>query len=124
MYVSNNIPGINDNMVSALNLSGKMMVLLGSQFAGELNKGIFKILNYYYPRRGLLTLHCSALLNSDDSTTLMCGVIGTGKTALSLRAKNVKIIGDDEICWGPKGVFNLEGGCYAKVNNLVKDIEP
>ena len=54
----------------------------------------------------------------------MAGVIGTGKTALSLRAKNCKIIGDDEICWGPKGVFNLEGGCYAKINNLVREVEP
>ncbi len=61
--VSKNIPGINENMITALDLSSKMMVILGTQFAGEINKGIFKILNYYYPKRGLLPLHSSAILN-------------------------------------------------------------
>lgn len=87
MNVSKNIPGINDNMATVLNLSNKMMVILGTQFAGELNKGIFKILNYYYPRRGLLPLHSSALLHpGTNTTTLMCGLVGTGKTALTLRS--------------------------------------
>lgn len=107
MFVSKNIPGINSNMVTALNLSQKQLVILGTQFAGEMKKSLFKILNYYYPRKGILTLHSSATVNPDNTSTIMCGLSATGKTALALRSHKRKLIGDDEICWGDKGIFNI-----------------
>lgn len=100
------------------------MVILGTQFAGEMKKSVFKILHYYYPRKNILTLHSSATQNSDGSTTLMLGLSSTGKTALGLRSDKRKLIGDDEICWTDDGIFNIEGGSYAKTINLDHELEP
>lgn len=98
------------------------MIILGTQFAGEMKKSIFKILHYVFPRRGILTLHAAANLNSDNSSTIMCGLSATGKTALSLRSDKRKLIGDDELCWSQDGLFNIEGGVYAKINGLSKSV--
>lgn len=95
MAVSKNIPGFTSNMVTATNLSKKKVVILGSQYAGEMKKAIFKLIEYIYPRRGLLPLHASATLNEDGRSTLMCGVSETGKTALALRSNSRKLIADD-----------------------------
>lgn len=124
MEMSKHIPGSNANMMTALSLSQKRMVILGSQFAGEMKKSVFKILNYYFPRKNILTLHSSATQNADGTTSLMCGLSATGKTALALRSDKRKIIGDDEICWTDDGLFNIEGGSYAKVMNLDNNVEP
>lgn len=121
MSTSRNIPGFTANMVTGLSLSQRKMVILGSQFAGEMKKSVFKILQYYYPRKNILTLHSSATLNPDGTSTLMCGLSATGKTALGLRSSKRKLIGDDEICWSKEGIFNIEGGCYAKIINLEKN---
>ena len=124
MNISKNIPGVTANMVTALNLSQRRMTILGTQFAGEMKKSVFKILQYYYPRKNILTLHSSATLNENGTTTLMCGLSATGKTALGLRSDKRKIIGDDETCWTNDGIFNIEGGCYAKIIDLDRTIEP
>jgi phosphoenolpyruvate carboxykinase (ATP) len=124
MQVSPNLPGLKSGTVTTLNLSQQKMIILGTQFAGEMKKSVFKILHYVYPRRGILSLHSSATLNPDGSSTIMCGLSATGKTALSLRSDTRKLIGDDEICWGDEGIFNIEGGVYAKIINLDKNVEP
>ena len=85
-----------------------------------MKKSVFKILHYIFPRKGILTLHCAANLNNNGTSTLMCGLSATGKTALGLRSDKRKIIGDDEICRSDDGLFNIEGGVNAKINNLKK----
>lgn len=122
MSVSKNIEGLTDSTVCALSLSEKKMVILGTQFAGEMKKSIFKIMHYFFPKKGILTLHASAY-QAKNGYGIMCGLSGTGKTALALN-KNFKIIGDDELCWGPEGIFGIEGGCYAKTINLTQKDEP
>lgn len=122
MSVSKNIEGLTASTVCSLNLAEKKMVILGTQFAGEMKKSIFKIMHYFFPKKGILTLHASAA-QSSTGYTIMCGLSGTGKTALALR-KEFKIIGDDELCWGPDGIFGIEGGCYAKLINLKYEDEP
>lgn len=124
MMISPNIPGLKSGTCTALNLTQQRMVILGTQFAGEMKKSVFKILHYVFPRRGILTLHASANLNADGHSTIMCGLSATGKTALSLRSDKRKLIGDDEICWGDDGIFNIEGGVYAKIINLDRKVEP
>jgi phosphoenolpyruvate carboxykinase (ATP) len=99
MSVSKNIPGLKDSTVCALNLSEKKMVIMGTQFAGEMKKSIFKIMHYLLPRKGVLTLHASATVGPRGDHTIMCGLSATGKTALAMN-NNRKIIGDDELCWG------------------------
>ena len=89
-----------------------------------MKKSVFKILQYYYPRKNILTLHSSVTENPDGTTTLMCGLSATGKTALGLRSDTRKMIGDDETCWTDEGVFNIEGGSYAKIIDLDKSTEP
>lgn len=124
MAISKNIPGLSSNMVTSLNLSQQKMTILGTQFAGEMKKSVFKILQYIYPRKNILTLHASCTLNKNGTSTLMCGLSATGKTALGLRSHDRKIIGDDETCWTSNGIFNIEGGCYAKIIDLDKHVEP
>eukprot|EP00919_Chromeraceae_sp_WS-2016_P039325 GHVR01093797.1.p1 GENE.GHVR01093797.1~~GHVR01093797.1.p1 ORF type:complete len:119 (+),score=2.25 GHVR01093797.1:2029-2385(+) len=118
MHISKNIPGVTSEMITALSLSQQKMVILGSQFAGEMKKSVFKILQYVYPRKNILTLHGSANVNDNGTSTIMCGVNGTGKTALNLRSTKGKLLGDDEIGWSDSGIFNMEGGVYAKIQNL------
>jgi phosphoenolpyruvate carboxykinase (ATP) len=107
-----------------LSFARREFVILGSEYAGEMKKGVFTIMNYLMPKAGLLSMHCSATQARDgDDTSILFGLSGTGKTTLSADPKRL-LIGDDEHCWSDSGIFNIEGGCYAKVIKLSKDQEP
>ncbi|HQR07274.1 MAG TPA: phosphoenolpyruvate carboxykinase (ATP) [Gemmatales bacterium] len=107
-----------------LSFEDKEMVILGTEYAGEMKKGVFTIMNYLMPKRGVLSMHCSATADKNTgSSSLLFGLSGTGKTTLSADPKRM-LIGDDEHCWTDQGVFNIEGGCYAKTINLAPASEP
>ncbi len=107
-----------------LSFQRKEFVILGTDYAGEMKKGVFTIMNYLMPKQGVLSMHCSATESRDGSdTSILFGLSGTGKTTLSADPKRL-LIGDDEHCWSDQGVFNIEGGCYAKMIKLSKEQEP
>jgi len=107
-----------------LSFARREFVILGTEYAGEMKKGVFTIMNYLMPKAGILSMHCSATQARDGSdTSVLFGLSGTGKTTLSADPKRL-LIGDDEHCWSDQGVFNIEGGCYAKVIKLSKEQEP
>ena len=107
-----------------LSLESKEMVILGTEYAGEMKKGVFTMMNYFGPKRGILSMHCSATADKNSgASSLMFGLSGTGKTTLSADPKRM-LIGDDEHCWSDNGIFNIEGGCYAKAIDLTPESEP
>ena len=116
--------GLNSETAVVFNITSREQVILNTWYGGEMKKGMFSMMNYYLPLKGMASMHCSA--NTDmngENTALFFGLSGTGKTTLSTDPKRL-LIGDDEHGWDDKGVFNFEGGCYAKVINLDKDSEP
>ena len=114
---------LNSEVFVAFNLTEGKAVIGGSWYGGEMKKGIFSVMNYFLPLKGIAAMHCSANVGKDGDTAIFFGLSGTGKTTLSTDPKRA-LIGDDEHGWDDEGVFNFEGGCYAKTINLDKDSEP
>lgn len=115
--------GLNSETAVVFNLTEKVQVILNTWYGGEMKKGLFSYMNYRLPLNGMASMHCSANTNEKDETAIFFGLSGTGKTTLSTDPKR-QLIGDDEHGWDDEGVFNFEGGCYAKVINLSKENEP
>ena len=116
--------GLNSETAAIFNITSREQVIINTWYGGEMKKGMFSMMNYYLPLKGIASMHCSA--NTDmngENTAIFFGLSGTGKTTLSTDPKRL-LIGDDEHGWDDNGVFNFEGGCYAKVINLDKDAEP
>ncbi|MCM1226759.1 MAG: phosphoenolpyruvate carboxykinase (ATP) [Clostridium sp.] len=116
--------GLNSETAVVFNVTSREQVIINTWYGGEMKKGIFSMMNYYLPLKGIAAMHCSANTDLDGKhTAIFFGLSGTGKTTLSTDPKRL-LIGDDEHGWDDNGVFNFEGGCYAKVINLDKDSEP
>ncbi|MCI5981935.1 MAG: phosphoenolpyruvate carboxykinase (ATP) [Bacteroidales bacterium] len=116
--------GLNSETCVAFNTTTREQVIINTWYGGEMKKGMFSMQNYYLPLQGIASMHCSANCDMNgENTAIFFGLSGTGKTTLSTDPKR-KLIGDDEHGWDDEGVFNLEGGCYAKVINLSKENEP
>ena len=116
--------GLNSETCVAFNVTSREQVIINTWYGGEMKKGMFSMMNYYLPLQGIASMHCSANCDMDGkNTAIFFGLSGTGKTTLSTDPKR-RLIGDDEHGWDDNGVFNFEGGCYAKVINLSKENEP
>ncbi len=116
-------PELNSSTFILVNYSTKEILIAGTQYAGENKKSVFSILNYIYPQRGIMPMHCSANTNNQGDVSIFFGLSGTGKTTLSADPERL-LIGDDEHGWSDEGVFNFENGCYAKTANLSAKSEP
>jgi phosphoenolpyruvate carboxykinase (ATP) len=111
--------GMNSEVYTCFNMAKKMQVIGGSWYGGEMKKGMFAMMNYYLPKDGMAAMHCSANVGKEGDVAIFFGLSGTGKTTLSTDPHRA-LIGDDEHGWDDDGVFNFEGGCYAKTINLDK----
>jgi len=115
--------GCKTETIVACDLNNKIILIGGTSYAGEMKKSVFTTLNYYLPESGVMPMHCSANVGDNDDSAIFFGLSGTGKTTLSADASRT-LIGDDEHGWGENGIFNFEGGCYAKTIRLSKEAEP
>ncbi|MFT5523198.1 MAG: phosphoenolpyruvate carboxykinase (ATP) [Pirellulaceae bacterium] len=118
------LPGVDSETSVALSLEEREVVIIGTEYAGEMKKAVFTLMNYLMPKRGVLSMHCSATEDRETGeSSVLFGLSGTGKTTLSADPHR-HLIGDDEHCWCIDGIFNIEGGCYAKAINLSAESEP